>query len=58
MSHQQHHEALPQPGRPRKQLISVACRISSSYSNFAFIVIFAFSTLETGHPFSAASAYF
>lgn len=28
------------------------------YSSFALIVIFAFSTLETGHPFSAASAYF
>ena len=31
---------------------------SSIYSSFAFIVIFAFSTLETGQPFSAASAYF
>ncbi len=30
----------------------------SPYSSFAFIVIFAFSTFETGHPFSAASAYF
>src|SRR5215469_17473648 len=29
-----------------------------AYSSFAFIVIFAFSTFETGHPFSAASAYF
>jgi hypothetical protein len=29
-----------------------------SYSSFAFIVIFAFSTFDTGHPFSAASAYF
>jgi len=28
------------------------------YSNFAVIVIFAFSTFDTGHPFSAASAYF
>ena len=28
------------------------------YSNFALIVILAFSTFETGHPFSAASAYF
>ena len=28
------------------------------YSNLAFIVILAFSTFETGHPFSAASAYF
>src|SRR5215470_934918 len=28
------------------------------YSSFAFIVIFAFNTFETGHPFSAASAYF
>jgi len=31
---------------------------SSLYSSFAFIVIFALSTFETGHPFSAASAYF
>jgi hypothetical protein len=31
---------------------------SLPYSSFAFIVIFAFSTFETGHPFSAASAYF
>src|SRR5215469_3388431 len=30
----------------------------ANYSSFAFIVIFAFSTFETGHPFSAASAYF
>src|SRR5215469_2346153 len=29
-----------------------------AYTSFAFIVIFAFSTFETGHPFSAASAYF
>jgi hypothetical protein len=28
------------------------------YSSFAFIVIFAFSTFDTGQPFSAASAYF
>jgi hypothetical protein len=28
------------------------------YSSFAFIVIFAFRTFDTGHPFSAASAYF
>src|SRR3569832_888250 len=28
------------------------------YSSFAVIVIFALSTFETGHPFSAASAYF
>ena|SRR5215475_4439373 len=27
-------------------------------SSLAFIVIFAFSTFDTGHPFSAASAYF
>ena len=31
---------------------------AARYSNFAFIVIFAFRTLDTGHPFSAASAYF
>jgi len=29
-----------------------------SYPSFAFIEIFAFSTFETGQPFSAASAYF
>src|SRR5271166_989808 len=29
-----------------------------SYTSFAFIVIFAFSTFDTGHPFSAASANF
>ena len=28
------------------------------YSSFALIVIFAFSTFDTGHPFSAASANF
>src|ERR1035437_7329805 len=28
------------------------------YSSFALIVIFAFNTFDTGHPFSAASAYF
>src|SRR5215831_14014054 len=28
------------------------------YSSFAFIVIFAFNTFDTGQPFSAASAYF
>ena len=30
----------------------------SHYPNFAFIEIFAFNTFDTGHPFSAASAYF
>jgi hypothetical protein len=33
-------------------------RTSIPYPSFAFIVIFAFSTFDTGHPFSAASAYF
>ena len=28
------------------------------YPSFAVIVIFAFRTFDTGHPFSAASAYF
>ena len=28
------------------------------HPSFASIVIFAFSTFDTGHPFSAASAYF
>src|SRR4051812_29614317 len=31
---------------------------SEIYSSLAFIVILAFRTFETGHPFSAASAYF
>lgn len=31
---------------------------SPPYSSFAVIVIFAFSTFDTGHPVSAASAYF
>ncbi len=31
---------------------------SPRYSNLAFIVILAFSTFDTGQPFSAASAYF
>ncbi len=30
----------------------------ATYPNFAVIEIFAFNTLDTGHPFSAASAYF
>jgi hypothetical protein len=33
-------------------------RNTDAYSSFAIIVIFAFSTFDTGHPFSAASAYF
>jgi len=31
---------------------------AAPYSSFAFIVIFAFNTFDTGQPFSAASAYF
>jgi hypothetical protein len=31
---------------------------SPSYPSFAVIEIFAFSTFDTGQPFSAASAYF
>src|SRR5579872_1637251 len=31
---------------------------NQTYSSFAFIEILAFKTFETGHPFSAASAYF
>ena len=38
---------LPKAGSPKPP-----------YPSFAFIVIFAFSTFDTGHPFSAASAYF
>ncbi len=30
----------------------------AGYSSFALIVILAFSTFDTGQPFSAASAYF
>ena len=37
---------------------SAARSNSPIYSSFALIVIFAFNTFETGHPFSAASAYF
>src|SRR3954454_4836283 len=32
--------------------------VSRCHPNFAVIEIFAFRTFETGHPFSAASAYF
>jgi hypothetical protein len=38
--------------------LSSASRVAKAYSSFAVIVIFAFSTFDTGHPFSAASAYF
>jgi hypothetical protein len=31
---------------------------SPPYPSFALIEIFAFNTFDTGHPFSAASAYF
>src|SRR6266498_864327 len=31
---------------------------ASGYASFALIVIVAFNTFDTGHPFSAASAYF
>jgi hypothetical protein len=34
------------------------CRIVKPYPSFAVIEIFAFSTFDTGQPFSAASAYF
>jgi hypothetical protein len=33
-------------------------RVARLYSSFAFIVIFAFNTFDTGHPFSAFSAHF
>ena len=36
----------------------LASAAGSSYPSFAVIVILAFSTFDTGHPFSAASAYF
>jgi hypothetical protein len=32
--------------------------MARTYPSFALIVIFAFNTFDTGHPFSAASAYF
>jgi hypothetical protein len=41
--------------KPRRESRQVDANV---YSSFAFIVIFAFSTFDTGHPFSAASAYF
>jgi hypothetical protein len=33
-------------------------RVGWIYSSFAVIVIFAFNTFDTGHPFSAFSAHF
>src|SRR5208337_2364340 len=47
-------------GRRVRKNISILqpCQRLSNYPSFASIVIFAFSTFDTGHPFSAASAYF
>jgi hypothetical protein len=35
-----------------------AVKLAFGQTSFAVMVIFAFNTLETGQPFSAASAYF
>src|SRR5579864_1055940 len=53
---------LPEPGNPQRTIslgrLTDSTNDVCSYSSFALIVIFALSTFETGHPFSAASAYF
>jgi hypothetical protein len=41
-----------------KPLLQTRMRNNFAYPSFAVIEIFAFSTFETGQPFSAASAYF
>jgi hypothetical protein len=43
---------------PRVKLRKPTAGSREPYPSFALIVIFAFSTFDTGHPFSAASAYF
>jgi hypothetical protein len=48
---------LSQPVKPRLPRPEADSR-RPSYPSFAVIEIFAFSTFDTGHPFSAASAYF
>ena len=57
-------------GRPTLLFLQPATRLSNTgavaepeaepelYPSFAVIEIFAFSTFDTGQPFSAASAYF
>jgi hypothetical protein len=53
-------------GRPTLLFLQYGNRLSNSmvaearktYASFAVIEIFAFSTFDTGQPFSAASAYF
>jgi hypothetical protein len=47
--------ALSKPVKPRR---GVKREPELTYPCFAVIVIFAFSTFDTGQPFSAASAYF
>jgi hypothetical protein len=50
--------------RPRKshetedRNSKLEARSPKHYPSFAVIEIFAFNTFDTGHPFSAASAYF
>jgi hypothetical protein len=44
-------------GRPTVLFYS-AVEACQTYPNFAVIEILAFSTFDTGQPFSAASAYF
>jgi hypothetical protein len=46
------HAVKPLMQRPEAE------RRKPSYPSFALIEIFAFSTFDTGQPFSAASAYF
>jgi hypothetical protein len=43
---------------PKPEARSPKPEARSPYPSFAVIEIFAFSTFDTGHPFSAASAYF
>ena len=51
--------ARSQPVKPASESYSRAPEAGSRiYPSFAVIEIFAFSTFDTGHPFSAASAYF
>jgi hypothetical protein len=44
--------------KPRVKPTRTGAEAKYPYSSFAFIVIFALSTFDTGQPFSAASAYF
>src|SRR5580765_5523606 len=52
------YEACPERSRRVPHRVNALAVRKPIYSSFAVIVIFAFSTFEPGHPFSAASAYF